>query len=112
MTDSGIVYRLAVQADKPGISRVRTSVIENLLTVAQLEQRGITNASVAASFREDATGWVAVHDGQIVGFSIADRRVHSIFALFILPAYEGRGIGSHLFNLAVDWLWDNGTQRA
>jgi GNAT superfamily N-acetyltransferase len=112
MTDSGIVYRLAVEADMPGISRVRTSVIENLLTVAQLEQRGITNASVATSFREDATGWVAVHDGQIVGFSIADRRAHSIFALFILPAYEGRGIGSHLFNLAVDWLWDNGTQRA
>ena len=71
-----------------------------------------TNASVAASFREDAKGWVATHDGQIVGFSIADRKAHSVFALFVLPTYEGRGIGSRLFDWAVGWLWDNGAQRA
>lgn len=95
-----------------GISRVRTSVAENLLTVAQLEERGITNASVAASLRTNAKGWVAVLDGEIVGFSIADRNSQCLFALFVLPAHEGRGIGGRLLELAVTWLWANGVQRA
>ena len=92
----------------PGISRVRTSVVENALTVEQLEQRGITNASVAASFLADSKGWVAEHSGQIVAFAIADRASRSIFALFVLPEFEGRGIGGRLHDLAVEWLWRNG----
>jgi hypothetical protein len=60
VTCGPIIFRKATGADVPGISRVRTSVIENLLTANQLEQRGITNASVAASFLADAKGWVAV----------------------------------------------------
>src|SRR5262249_43787465 len=110
--DGGTIYRVAVEADMAGISRVRTSVAENLLTVAQLEERGITNASVAASLRTSAKGWVAVRDGEIVGFSIADRNSQCLFALFVLPAHEGRGIGGRLLELAVTWLWANGVQRA
>ena len=48
MTTDEIAIREASGADMPGIARVRSSVAENLLTVEQLEQRGITNASVAA----------------------------------------------------------------
>ena len=77
----------------PGITRVRPSVVENALTVEQLDERGITEASVAASF------------------SIADRATQSIFALFVLPGYEGRGIGSRLLDLALGWLWKNGAER-
>jgi GNAT superfamily N-acetyltransferase len=111
VTCGPIIFREATGADVPGISRVRTSVIENLLTANQLEQRGITNASVAASFLADAKGWVAVRDEEIVAFSIADRGSQSIFALFVLPAYECRGIGSRLLDLALEWLWTNGAER-
>ena len=52
MTTDEIAIREASGADMPVIARVRSSVAENLLTVEQLEQRGITNASVAA----DGTG--------------------------------------------------------
>jgi GNAT superfamily N-acetyltransferase len=106
-----IIFREATGADLPGISRVRTSVVENLLTIDQLEERGITNASVAASFLTDSKGWVAVQGDEIVAFSIADRATRSIFALFVLPAYEGWGIGSGLLDSALGWLWDNGAER-
>jgi GNAT superfamily N-acetyltransferase len=106
-----IIFREAAAADMPGISRVRTSVVENLLTIDQLEERGITEASVAASFLTDSKGWVALQGEEIVAFSIADRSTQSIFALFVLPAYESRGIGSRLLDLALDWLWQNGVAR-
>jgi GNAT superfamily N-acetyltransferase len=106
-----IVFRAATAADLPGMSRVRTSVIENALTAAQLAARGITNDSVAASLLADSKGWVAERAGEIVGFAIADRATQSIFALFVLPQFEGRGIGSRLFDLAMGWLWDTGAGR-
>jgi GNAT superfamily N-acetyltransferase len=108
---SEVIFREAAAADMPGISRVRTSVVENATTPERLEQRGITNASVAASFLADSKGWVAVQDQQIVGFSIADRASQSIFALFVLPGFERRGSGSRLFDLALRWLWANGAER-
>jgi GNAT superfamily N-acetyltransferase len=104
----GIMIREAGRDDMPGISHVRISVSENLLTPEQLAARGITNESVAASFEKDAKGWVAVDRDRIVAFSIADRATSSVFALFVLPEYEGRGLGSRLLALAMEWLWRNG----
>jgi len=31
--------------------------------------------------------------------------------LFVLPAFEGRRIGSRLLDLATQWLWANGSDR-
>jgi|GraSoiStandDraft_4_1057263.scaffolds.fasta_scaffold815660_1 GNAT superfamily N-acetyltransferase len=104
------IIREASGADMPGIARVRTSVTENLLTTEQLAQRGITNASIAASLLANSKGWVAERSGQIVAFSMADRADPSIFALFVLPGYEGRGLGNRLLDLALGWLWDNGAE--
>jgi GNAT superfamily N-acetyltransferase len=104
--------REASGADMPGIARVRSSVTENHLTTEQLAQRGITNASVAASLLMNRKGWVAQRSRQIVAFSMADRADPSIFALFVLPGYEGRGLGNHLLELALQWLWDNGAELA
>ena len=109
--DAAIIFREATAADLPGITRVRTSVVENALTIERLEERGITEASVAASFLSDSKGWVALQGEEIVAFSIADRATASIFALFVLPGYEGRGVGGRLLNLALGWLWDNGAER-
>jgi GNAT superfamily N-acetyltransferase len=102
------ILREATAADLPGISRVRTSVRENLLTVEQLRERGITNESVAASFLQDSKGWVAEREGEIVAFAIADRATKSIFALFVLPDYEGQGVGGLLLDRALRWLRENG----
>lgn len=110
MSATGIIIREATAADMPGISRVRHSVVENLLTREQLAQRGITSESVAASFLADSKGWVAEEAGEIVAFSIADWATQGIFALFVLPSHEGRGLGTRLLSMAVQWLWDNGAK--
>jgi len=107
----GIVLREANSADLPGISRVRTSVRENLLTLEQLAERGITEESVAASLLLNGKGWVAECDGEVVAFSMADRQNGSIFVLFVLPGYEGKGLGTRLLDAAVEWLRQNGIER-
>ena len=112
MTTEEFIIREASGADMPGIARVRTSVTENHLTTEQLARRGITNASVAASLLVDRKGWVAERGKEIVAFSMADRADPSIFALFVLPEYEGRGLGNRLLDLALQWLWDNGAELA
>src|SRR5438309_839739 len=108
MTSAKFLLREATAADLRGISHVRLSVRENATTAEELERRGITSESVAASFLADSKGWVAETAGEIVGFSIADRANGSIFALFVLPDHEGCGIGGSLLDLALGWLWDSG----
>ena len=66
---------------------------------------------MAASLLTHCKGWVAERAGKVVGFSMADRADASIFALFVLPGYEGRGLGSRLLDLAVDWLRANGAEK-
>jgi GNAT superfamily N-acetyltransferase len=111
MKESGLTFREATGADMPGITQVRLSVTEDSSTLERLASFGITNESVAASLLKDRKGWVAIRDGEIVGFSMGDRADGSIFALFVLPGREGRGIGGKLFDLAVGWLSENGAQR-
>lgn len=106
-----IVLREATGVDMPGIARVRFAVRENAMTPAQLERLGITNETVAASLLVDRKGWVAERGGEILAFSMADRADRSIFALFVLPGYEGRGIGSELLERALQWLWQQGAER-
>jgi GNAT superfamily N-acetyltransferase len=95
----------AMRADDMGDTfAVRTSVTENALSLEQLERMGITPASVAASLDGRARGWVAEEEGVVVAFAIADAGTRSIFALFVAPGYEGRGLGSALLARAVRWL--------
>ncbi len=108
MPSEEIEYRVATAADMPAITHVRTSVNQNHLSVAQLAERGITEAGVAASFLAGSKGRVAVLGGEIVAFTIANRSNRSIFALFVLPGFDGRGIGGRLLALSVGWLWENG----
>lgn len=106
-----IDVRPADARDIPGIFHVRTSVKENLLTLQQMRLMGITPESVAASLAKDSKAWVAEERGHIVAFSIADRSTASIFALFVLPEFEGRGLGTRLLDLAISWLIENSAKK-
>lgn len=55
-------------------------------------------------------GWVAESHGQVVAFCYADRANASIWALFVDPDHEGRGLAKRLLNLAVDWLFEVGKE--
>ena len=50
-------------------------------------------------------GWVCEVDKKIVGFSIADLKDDNVWALFIDPDYEGKGIGKQLHELMLAWYF-------
>lgn len=100
-----MIIREANRGDIAGLVEVRGAVKENVLTshipperlIAGLETRG--------------KGWVAEHEGQVVGFSMADSEESMIWALFLRPEWEGQGLGRMLLERAVGWLWDLGSER-
>lgn len=97
--------RLATPADLPAIMRVRTSVTENHLSVEQMQELGITKPVLAQMILSAPCCWVAVVEGEIVGFSMIDNAEGALFAAFVLPAHEGRGIGRRLVQIAEDQLF-------
>jgi GNAT superfamily N-acetyltransferase len=98
MTD----IRMAGLDDLEAIERVRALVRENRLVTPIPRER------VVEALQARGRGWVAEHDGEIVGFSMADLVESSIWALFLLPEWEGKGLGRALLDRAVAWLFDQG----
>ncbi|MBL8569265.1 MAG: GNAT family N-acetyltransferase [Phreatobacter sp.] len=88
------MIRVATRADLPRISAIRMAVRENVLS----RPEKIT-ATVEHLIDRDGF-WVFEEAGAILGFSSADPRDGSIFALFIDPAHEGRGAGQALIAAA------------
>ncbi len=98
--------RLALQSDLPDIFFVRTSVRENHLSVEQLSQMGITQQAVSDMLSASPCAWVAEVDGRVVGFSMIDIEEASLFAAFVLPSHEGRGLGRELVLAAEERLFE------
>src|SRR6185369_10246940 len=90
--------REATRDDLDDLQRIRGLVRENRLSYAIPDER------VLAAIETRGRGWVAEHDGEMVGFSMADLEDGSIWALFLLPEWEGRGLGRALLDRAVAWL--------
>lgn len=99
-----MVFREAKVADIPALSEIRLSVTENVLS----DPRKVTPEMYAAYLSVLGKGWLCEVDGEVVGFTVASLRDASIWALFVKPGYEGRGIGTRLLKLATGWLFDMG----
>lgn len=92
--------RPAETGDVPGIFHVRTSVSENLLSMDELAERGITPSAIARMIAAEPCAWVADLSGTVVGFSMIDTAEASLFAAFVLPSHAGKGIGRQLVTVA------------
>jgi GNAT superfamily N-acetyltransferase len=101
------MIRKATLTDVPAMHRLRLQVRENILS----DPSRITEAMTASAITASGRGWVFEEHGEILGFSIARDEDPSIWALFMLPGHEGRGIGHALHKAAVDWLWSRGAER-
>jgi GNAT superfamily N-acetyltransferase len=103
------VLRKARVEDLPEITRIRTSVRENHLSVEDLAARGITHETTAARMRSGELGsWVATLDGQIAAFAFADKTTGNLWALFTGPDHEGKGCGAALLTTCESWLKEQG----
>lgn len=98
-----------VPADLPAVTVIRTSVIENHLSVAEMAARGITEDGIIAEMvAGNLRGWVMLVSGVPVAFSFARRVEKTIFAMFVQPGYEGLGLGRRVMAAAEDWLFEEG----
>lgn len=89
---SSMQFREATTADIPQMHRVRNAVKENALSNPNL----VKEADYMEYLSRRGKGWVCEVDSRIVGFAIADVIENNIWALFIEPGFEGKGIGRQL----------------
>lgn len=99
------VIRLAKLADIDAIFKIRTSVRENHLSQDQLTEIGITTEAISQAISETPCAWVAEVNGVPVGFSMVDIEDGCVFAVFVLPEFEGYGLGRNLMHEAESFLF-------
>jgi GNAT superfamily N-acetyltransferase len=98
--------REAKMEDIPQIQVVRNSVKENMLSNPNL----VTDADCETYMFSQGKGWICEVERQIVGFAIADLKEHNIWALFLHPEFEKKGIGRILHDTMLDWYFSQTTE--
>ena len=115
--------RLATVADADAIARVhvltwqnsyRGLVPDDFLDGLAIEPR----AEMWHKFLKDAdpehASWVGLIDDQVVGFTHAgpsrdddaEEGIGELYAIYVLPSFQGRGLGQALIGVAASWLAD------
>lgn len=96
-----MIFREAIIADIKQIQIVRNAVKENIISNPAL----VTDADVEDYITKRGKGWVSIIDDVVVGFSIADLIDHNIWALFVHPDAEAKGIGKQLHDRMMNWYF-------
>ena len=95
--------REATENDIAQIQVVRNLVKENVLS----DPSKVTDEICRDYLLKRGKGWVCEFERRIVGFAIADLVDNNVWALFIDPEFENRGIGKLLHQLMMDWYFSN-----
>ena len=93
--------RVATLENVPAMRAIRLAVRENALS----DPAKVRPSDYESFLTVRGQGWVHVLDRAITGFAIADAGTRGIWALFVDPTFEGRGIGRRLHDVMVDWLF-------
>lgn len=101
-----MIYRVATTNDIPQLQIVRNAVTENILSDPSL----VTDQDCETYLTIRGKGWVCEIANQVVGFAIVDLVGNNVWALFLLPSFEKKGIGRQLQKLMLDWYFSE-TQR-
>jgi len=96
-----MIFREAKIDDIKQIQIVRNSVKENTLSNPGL----VTDEDCKEFITVRGKGWVCEIDKRIVGFAIADLKDNNIWALFLDPEFERKGIGQQLHKIMLDWYF-------
>ncbi len=96
-----MIIRDAHINDIEQIQVVRNSVFENTLSNPNL----VTHKDCEVFLTERGKGWVCEIENKVVGFSIVDLKDNNIWALFLNPSFEKKGIGRKLHDTMLDWYF-------
>lgn len=95
------LIKTAEPEDISAMHQIRIAVKENILS----DPNRITSADYLAFISQKGKGWVAIVDDNIVGFAIVDCVDDNVWALFVHPEYEGKGIGKSLQSSMLKWYF-------
>jgi len=101
-----MTVRPATPSDIAAMQGIRGSVRENRLSDPQL-----ASDSAYVPYIASGSMWVAEDASGIVGFAAIDMATASVWALFVDPPAEGRGIGRALLDTLVDHARAQGLPR-
>lgn len=94
-------FREALINDISAIQIVRNAVKENILSNPLL----VTDADCENYITQRGKGWVCTIENVVVGFSIIDMVDNNVWALFVHPNHDNKGIGKKLHQLMLDWYF-------
>jgi GNAT superfamily N-acetyltransferase len=93
--------RVAETSDITQIQVVRNLVKENRLSDPGL----VSDSDVEEYISRRGKGWICEINNEIAGFAIADLVDNNIWALFIHPGFERKGIGKKLHDEMLNWYF-------
>ena len=96
-----MIIRQGKREDIQQIQVVRNAVKENTLSDPAL----VPDKDVEDYIHNRGKGWVCEVDNIIVGFAIVSVADHNVWALFIQPGYDKKGIGKRLHDEMMNWYF-------
>ena len=102
-----MIFREANINDIKQIQRVRHSVKENVLSNPAL----VTDEDCEEFLTKRGKGWVCEIENNIIGFAIADLKENNIWALFVQPEFEKKGIGKKLHAIMLNWYFQQTKEK-
>ena len=98
--------REAMVSDIPVLHSIRMSVRENVLLTPAL----VTENDYKDHLENLGKGWLCEADGVATGFAIINCQDSSVWALFIRPEFEGRGMGRRLQEIMLRCYFENNSR--
>lgn len=98
-----MLLREAQWRDIAGMERVRRANIKDPHAITRVSRN-----AYRLLLEMNGCGWVIESNGEIVAFAICNRKNANIWALYVDPSHQRKGLGRCLLRKAVDWLWSEG----
>jgi GNAT superfamily N-acetyltransferase len=96
--------REASAADVPAMHAIRLRVRENELSDPSV----ITEQDYFEFMQRDTKSWLCEVDGETAGFVMVDVEQRNLWALFVAPEHERKGIGRRLHAIMLAWYFTRG----
>ena len=94
-------YREADTGDIKAMHVIRLAVKENVLG----NPLAVTELDYIDFITTKGKGWVCEFNNKLLGFAIVDFESSNVWALFVDPEHERKGIGTKLHNMMLDWYF-------